>query len=127
MTSFRREVCADGEANQVVRKRHGVGFVEIVDAPDEAAFNVPPGAEVFHMQIADRQHSGSLGKVRTNLWPELSPPVKRGTEERKYRQLRSGMLEAEVLLDERRAVGQPILKVAGCLDDVHTADDSGRK
>ncbi len=32
--------------------RDGVGFIEIVDSPNQAAFEVAPGAEIFHVKVA---------------------------------------------------------------------------
>ncbi len=56
MPGFGSQVRAYGEANQIVGVGHRVGFVKIVDTPDEAAFDVAPGAEILDMQIAHSQH-----------------------------------------------------------------------
>ena len=45
---------AGREAHQIDRVRHRLRFVEIVDAPDQPAFGIAPGAEILDMQIADR-------------------------------------------------------------------------
>ena len=52
MSGFGGEVSAYGQADQIDGVGHGPSFVEIVDAPDQAAFDVTPGAEVFHVEIA---------------------------------------------------------------------------
>src|SRR5450631_964643 len=39
------QVRTDGEAHQIVGIGHGMGFVEIIDAPDQTALRVTPGAE----------------------------------------------------------------------------------
>ena len=55
------QMSAGGQANQVDRVGQPADFVEIVDAPDQPAFDVAPGAEVFDVQIADRRAaSGAL-------------------------------------------------------------------
>ena len=68
-SDFGGEVGADGEANQIDGIGHGPGFIEIVDTPDEAAFDVAPGAEVLDMKVADGEHARGLGEIGTYLWP----------------------------------------------------------
>ena len=60
-----RQIRAGGEANEIERVRSRESFVEIVDAPDEAAFGVAPGAEVLDVQIADAENGGSFGELLT--------------------------------------------------------------
>jgi hypothetical protein len=40
---------------------HAGDFIEIVDAPNESALGIPPGAEVLNVEIADRNQSGRIG------------------------------------------------------------------
>ena len=49
------------------------GFVEIVDAPDQAAFDVAPGSEVLHVQVAHRQHDGRLARAARRCPPRFAP------------------------------------------------------
>ena len=44
----------------------GLGFVKVVDAPDQPLLRIPPGAEVLNVQIADAEHrrgGGQLGQT----------------------------------------------------------------
>ena len=77
------EMGADGETHQIDGVGHGPGFVEVVDSPDEAAFDVTPGAEVFDMKIADGENVRRLGEIRADLRPELRPAVVGGAKEGK--------------------------------------------
>ena len=65
-----RQVSAGGEADEIEGVGCRKGFVEIVHAPDQAAFCVAPGAEVFDVQIADAEDDGSfcelLGRLRAS-------------------------------------------------------------
>ena len=112
---------AYGQADQIVGIGHGVSFVEVVDAPDQASLHVAPGAEIFNVQIADRQHLRSIGEIGTDLRPDLRPAVESGSQKRKYRRLHVEVFEAQVVLDQIRVMAQPILEVAGRFYDVHSA------
>ena len=76
MLGFDGQMGADRQADEIVGVGHGMGFVEIVDAPDEAALDVAPGAEILDMQVADGQHVRGLGKIGTDLRPDLRPAIK---------------------------------------------------
>jgi len=119
------EVGADGEADQIDGVGHGPGFVEIVDTPDEAAFDVAPGAEIFDVQIADGEHVRGLGEIGAELRPELRPAVVSGAEEHEDVGLHVGVFQAEVFLVDVSALGQPGFELAGGFDDVHWGNDSG--
>ena len=59
-------VRAGGQAHQIDGVGQLVDFVEIVDAPDQAAFDVAPGAEIFHVQIAHGEHvRGAASSAQT--------------------------------------------------------------
>jgi len=47
------EMGANSQTHQIDGIGHGPGFIEIIDSPDEAAFNVAPGAEILHVEIAN--------------------------------------------------------------------------
>ena len=85
------EVGADGQADQIDGVGHRPGFVEIIDAPDEAAFDVTPGAEVLDVEIADREDVRSFREVGTDLGPELRPAVVGGAEEGEKFRLHAGV------------------------------------
>jgi hypothetical protein len=53
MAGFGGEVRAYGEADEIVGIGQRIGFVEVVDAPNQAALEVAPGTEVFYVQVAD--------------------------------------------------------------------------
>ena len=103
-----------------------MGFVEIIDSPDQAALDVSPRTKIFNMKVAHGQNMRSLGKIRADLRPGLCPAIIGGAQKRKDIGLHVGVFEAKIFLDDRSAVRQPILKVSSCLDDVHRAEDSGR-
>ena len=119
------QMSTDGEADQVDGVGHGPGFVEIVDTPDESAFDVAPGAEIFDVKISDGEDLRGAGKVGTDLRPELRPAVISGAEEQEDVRLHVGVFEAEVLLVDLRVVGQPGFELAGGFDYVHAGNDSG--
>ena len=123
-SGFDGEVGADGEADQIDGVGHGPGFVEVVDAPDQAAFDVAPGAEIFDVKIADGKDVRSLGQFGTDLGPELRPAVVSGAEEGEEFRLHVGVFEAEVFLIEVSALGEPGFELAGGFDDVHAGNDS---
>jgi hypothetical protein len=50
------QIGACGQAHEIHGIGCGPGLIEIVDSPDQTAFDVPPGSKVLHMQIADREH-----------------------------------------------------------------------
>ncbi len=50
------EVGADGEADQIDGVGHRPGFIKVIDSPDEAAFDVAPGAKVFDVEVANREN-----------------------------------------------------------------------
>ncbi len=95
------------------------GFVEIVDAPDEAAFGVAPGAEVLDVEIADAEDGWSFRELGTDFRPVLQPAVKRGAEERERILRHQRVFERDVLADDGEALGQPLLEVCGGFEDVH--------
>lgn len=118
------KVGADGESHQIDGVGHGPGFVEVVDTPDEAALDVTPGAEILDVEIADRKDVRSLGEFGTDLGPELGPAEVSCAEEGEKFRLHAGVFEAEVVLIEVSALGQPAFEVAGGFDDVHAGNDS---
>src|SRR5512147_967143 len=44
------------EAHQVVCVGRRAHLVEVIDAPDKASLGIPPEAEIFDVQVADREH-----------------------------------------------------------------------
>ena len=64
--------------------RQFVDFVEIVDAPDQAALDVAPGAEVLDVQISHRQHPRGAIFGGADLGPALHPAIEGGAQKEKY-------------------------------------------
>src|SRR6202158_3473866 len=71
MTCRDCQMCAYCKSHQVVRVRQSERFIEIIDAPDQPALLVAPGAKVLNVQIANRQHERSFGKVSAELGQEI--------------------------------------------------------
>ncbi len=115
---------ADGEAYQIDGVGHGPGFVEIVDAPDEPAFDVAPCAEVFEVKIANGKDMRGAGEVGTNLGPEFRPTVVGAAKEEEDVRLHVGVFETEVSPVDVGALSQPSLELASGLDYVHAGNDS---
>jgi hypothetical protein len=46
-------------------------LIEVVDTPDKATLGVAPGAEVLHMEVADREYRRRRGLVRLDAGPDL--------------------------------------------------------
>src|ERR1700689_717547 len=113
-----REMGAGGETNQVAGVGQPADLVKIVNAPDETAFDVAPGSEVFDMQIADAEHLRRGGGVRGNLRPGLRPAIKGRAQEGEYGLSHECVLAIEVGRDERNAVAQPSLVFFGGAKDV---------
>ena len=101
------EIGAGGEADKVDGVGAGEDFVEIVDAPDEAAFKVAPRAEIFDMEIADGEDAWSFDEVGADCGPELQPAVESGAEEGKRVFGHGPVLEGEVFFDDGELVGEP--------------------
>ncbi len=119
VSHINRKMRADGESNQIIGVGHGAGFVKIIHAPDQAAFHITPGAEVFHVKITDGENARRVREFRADLRPELSPAIVSRAKEREEFVLHASVFEAEVLLFERHALGKPFLEVPSGLDDVH--------
>jgi hypothetical protein len=88
---------------------HAGDFIEIVDAPDQPAFGVPPCAEILDMQIANREHARGLGKVRHSLLPQCRPAIEGPAQKDEDRALHELVLELQVGLDNIQALAEPAL------------------
>ena len=78
-----RQVRAGRQAHQIDRVGKPVCFVEIVDAPDQAAFDVAPGAEILDVEVAHGEHLRRAGDIRADFRPQLHPAVEGGAQEGK--------------------------------------------
>src|SRR5438270_10191720 len=112
----------DGKADEIVAIGKGMRLIKVIDSPDQATFGIAPRTEIFHMQIADRKHVGSFGKIGTYLGPDLCPAVERGTQERKNACLHVGVFEKKIFRDKSGVLSQPLFKLTGGFDDVHSAE-----
>src|SRR5579862_2730327 len=124
-TRFDCEMSADRQAHEVDGICHGPSFIEVVDAPNQAAFEVAPGAEIFDVQIADCKHMRGFGKVGQDFRPELYPAVISSAEKGKEFGLHALMLEAKIRLLNACMVAEPSFELARGFDDVHGGNDSG--
>src|SRR5580704_4694526 len=119
MAFFDCEGGADGEPYQIERVGEGGSFVEIVDAPDQAAFHVPPGAKILDVEIADGQQMRSFGDLGTDLGPDLYPAIERRSQEWKGGFGHALVLQAKIGFHERGVRTQPFFEVLCCLNDIH--------
>src|SRR5436305_1101243 len=58
-------VSAGRESHQIQDVRQPAGFIEVIDAPDQASFGIAPRAEIFQVQVADRKHAWRAAKLGT--------------------------------------------------------------
>jgi len=111
------EIGAGGEADEVDGVRAGEDFVEIVDAPDEAAFEVAPSTKIFDVEIADGEETRSFGEAGADFRPELEPTVERGAEEGEGVFGHGLMLEEQVFFDDGELAGEPLFEGGGGGED----------
>jgi hypothetical protein len=69
----RRKARTGDEANEIERVGHACGLVEVVDAPDKAAFDVAPGAVVLDVHVADGEHRRRVLQVLAHLLDGCGP------------------------------------------------------
>src|SRR5580693_8219257 len=119
MLAGNREMRAGGETNQIAGVGQPTDLVKIVNAPDETAFDVAPGSEVFDVQIADAEHLGRGGGLGGDVRPGLRPTVKSRAQEGEYGFPHEGVLAIEIGGDERDALAQPGFVFFGRAKDVH--------
>src|SRR5260370_3214964 len=101
------------------RVRSGPCFIQIIDAPNQASFFIPPCPEVFDVQIAYPQYGRARHQMRANLRPELQPAIEGGAKERESGFRHVLILEGEILPNHRELRGQPLIEIGWCFDDVH--------
>ena len=101
---------ASGQSNQVDRVREREGFVEIVDAPDQTALPVAPGAEVVDMKVANREHRRSTVKFGANIRPEFHPTVKGSSKKWESRVTHRDVFMSEVGFDKRGMKPEPFFE-----------------
>ncbi len=129
MTKLNGQPRAGGQPHQINRVGQGIGFVEIIDAPDQPALGVAPGAVIFHMQIPHRQDGGRAVELGTKFRVNLHPAIKCGAQKREFIVRHQLMLDGQIAPDHAQPAGQPLLISAGGLLDVHGGHHSseGRK
>ena len=101
------EADARGEADQIEQIGHDGGFVEIVDAPDQAAVGVAPGSEVFRMQVADREHLRRIHQLGAPLSDFLRPAEIGCAQEYEGARFHLTVLVGNIFFDDVALVGQP--------------------
>ena len=88
------------QPDEVQRIGHLRRLVEVVDAPDQAAVGVAPGAEVLEMDIADGEDGSCVRQVRTDLQDRLGPPPIGGAQKDEGALPHLLVLERDVLRDD---------------------------
>ena len=109
MIGIDRKVRAGGQSYQVDRIRHPAGFVEIIDAPDQTAFGVSPGAEILHMQIADGQNFRCIRCLGRDLRPQLRPAIEGRAQKRKQCLAHDRMFALQVFGNQPDLASEPFL------------------
>src|SRR5947207_2295381 len=71
------------EADEVEGVGHAGRLIEVVDAPDQSALRIRPGAEVLDMNVADRQYLRRIREFRTDRRHRLGEAPIRRAQERK--------------------------------------------
>ena len=121
-----RRVRAGGEAHEVHGVGHRIHFVKVVDAPDQASFDVPPGPEIFQMKIAHGQERWRNRGLPGNLAPNLDPPVECRAQERKKPQRHLLMFERKGAAIQRDAGSHPLFITRCRLANIHAIRDTPR-
>ena len=119
MSALDGEKRTGSQSYQVIGVGQHSRFIEIVDAPDQPAFDISPRTEILDMKIAYGEHVRRFRQVGTDLRPDLHPAIKSGPQERKCRLGHALMLQAEIRFHNRRVRSEPGLISASCLDDIH--------
>ena len=60
MSALDGEERAGSQPHQIIGVGYFGGFIEVVYAPDQAAFHIPPSTKILHMKIAHAQDSRGL-------------------------------------------------------------------
>src|ERR1039457_6084851 len=119
MTQLNSQPSTGGQPHQINRVRQRKRLVEIIDAPHQPTLGIAPGTIIFYMQIANGQHCGCAGHLRTKRREKLHPAIERGAQERKCILRHQLVLGAKITLDHADVTGQPRFILPGRLLDVH--------
>ena len=96
-------ICQQSARRQPEKVQH-IGhlgrLIEVVDAPDQTAIGVAPGAEILQMDIADGENGGRVRQIRTDLEDRLGPAPVGGAKKDEGALLHLLMLEGDILRDE---------------------------
>src|ERR1019366_1954778 len=109
----------DAQSHQIIGIRQRVSFIEIVDAPGQAAKSVPPCAEACYVQIANRQHGRRLVQLRANFRKQLCPPVKCAAEKLNRTLRHQLVLVRELILHHRNVAADPCLEIFRRRQNIH--------
>ncbi len=113
------QVGASGEPHEIQSIGGRPGFVEVVDAPNEPAFLVPPSAEVLDVQVADGEDGRRLCQIGADFRPKLQPAVKGRAEEGEDSFGHVLVFQGNVLADDGKPFGEPLLEIGACFEDIH--------
>lgn len=113
---------AGGEADEVLSEGEGSGFIEVVDAPDQAALGIAPGAEVFHVQITDGENVESARQLRAEFGPELDSAIESSAKEAEGIVRHGPVLLLEIGWDKFEMSAKPFFIASGGLGDAHECE-----
>src|SRR6266581_2992589 len=122
MTLLDRKVSARCQAHEVEGVGCGVGFIQIVHAPNKSALRVAPSAEVLDVQVANRENAWGVRQIPADLRPPLHPTIKSRSKEQEGSFGHVLMLEGEVRPDDFKLLAEPALEIRRGFEDVHGAD-----
>ncbi len=121
----RNEQRAGGEADQVVGVGQAPCLVEIVDAPDQAALGIPPGAEVLDMEVTDREDHRRPGCLGADIGPHLGPAIVGSAQKGERRGTHLLMFQHQVRTQQAKVPREPLLVFGGGPIDLQSRHTPG--
>lgn len=122
--TLRGKQCTGRQPDQIHRVGELCRFVKIIHAPYKPPLGIPPGTEVFDVQIPHREHGGRIAEFAANIRPELHPSVKSCPEEREDLGSHFRVLCGQVFRHKLDVGRQPLFIFRGRLADVHCESPS---
>src|ERR1039458_5100716 len=107
------------QADQVVGVRQPPGLVEVVDAPDQAAFGIAPRPEILDVQIAHAQHYRRGHQAAADFRPNLRPAIVGCAHEWEQGRRHLLVLVLQIGGDDSELFGQPLFVAGGSFLDFH--------
>src|ERR1035438_4843524 len=110
---------AGRQPHEVDGVRKDAGFVKIVDAPYETSVGVAPGAEVFHVQVANRENGWRTLQFRADLRPHFQPAIESCAEEGKNAGGHLLVLDLQIAGNDVDVPAEPVLELLSGFNYVH--------